>query len=91
MAEGTTAGVDDAEAIDTAHCFCCGGTRGVPTYQEWLIPAFSYHVKCVDCGQAFNAKTGESNTAAFLLYLLCLLLGAAVGAGLYYVKYAPGS
>lgn len=66
-------------AVDTAPCFCCGGTRGVPEKRALVLPAVSSHVRCVDCGRTFNAATGASNGPVFLAYALCLVLGAALG------------
>ena len=77
------------DAIETAPCYCCGSRRGVPTGRWWVLPALSSHVRCVDCGRTYNARSGESNAGTFLLHFLMLLLGVALGVG-YYLVFARG-
>jgi hypothetical protein len=41
------------------------------------------HVKCAQCGQAYNGKTGKSNDTAIAIYLIVsLVIGLAIGVGL---------
>ena len=38
------------------------------------------HVKCVQCGQAYNGKSGKSNDTAIAIYLaVSLAIGVALG------------
>lgn len=73
-----TAAVTD-DALSTEPCYCCGGTRGVPTGRWWLLPILSNHVQCLDCGKTYNARTGDSNAPAFVLYAVCAIGGVLGG------------
>ena len=48
-----------------------------------LGPKMLTHVKCIQCGQAYNGKTGKSNDTAIAIYLVVsLVIGAVIGIGL---------
>lgn len=66
-------------ATETEPCYCCAGTQGVPTARWLLLPAISNHVRCLDCGKTYNARTGDSNAPAFLLYAVCAVGGLVAG------------
>ena len=47
-----------------------------------LGPKMLTHVKCQQCGVAYNGKTGRSNATAIAIYVVvCLALGLALGIG----------
>jgi hypothetical protein len=44
-----------------------------------LGPKLFTHVKCAQCGQAYNGKTGRSNDTAIAIYLgVSCLIGVAI-------------
>jgi transposase-like protein len=43
-----------------------------------LGPKLLTHVKCQHCGTTFNGKTGNSNTAAIIIYSI-VLTGIVIG------------
>lgn len=55
-------------------CPKCGSYAGKKVSFTWwggaLGPALLKHVKCGQCGTAYNGKTGQSNTNGILLYTL---------------------
>lgn len=62
-------------SVETAPCFCCGSVRGAPAGRALLVPALAHHVRCVDCGRGFNARTGASNAPLFLVVGVGLIAG----------------
>lgn len=71
-----------------APCPKCGSTDAKPVgYTMWggyIGPKLLSHVKCQNCGTAYNGKTGQSNNLAIILYLMaatlvvgCLFFGLA--------------
>lgn len=75
----TTTAAAPANALETAPCFCCAATQGVPTGGWWLLPLLSHHVRCVDCGRTYNAQTGDSNAPVFFMYFAFGVMGALLG------------
>ena len=71
-----------AGANQSAPCFRCGSTYARKVDFTWwgglLGPKMLNHVRCVQCGQAFNAKTGRSNLAAIVLYQAIVLVVIAI-------------
>ena len=63
-------------------CPSCSSTRSKMVGFTWwggiLGPKLLTHVKCPDCGTAYNGKTGGSNTTGITIYALA---GAAIGVG----------
>jgi transposase-like protein len=64
-------------------CPKCSSSRVKKVGFTWwggvLGPNLLTHVKCEDCGSAYNGKTGESNTGAIITYNIVLgviVLGA---------------
>jgi hypothetical protein len=55
-----------------APCPNCSGTRARQVSFTWwgglLGPSLLTHVKCEDCGTAYNGKTGRSNTPGIIVY-----------------------
>lgn len=64
-------------------CPNCSSTRASLVGFSWwggiLGPKLLTHVKCPDCGTAYNGKTGQSNTVGIIIYLM---VGAVVGFGI---------
>lgn len=65
-------------------CHCPFGKRvGFTWWGGILGPKLLTHVKCVQCGKAFNGKTGKSNDTAITIYLIVsLVIGAGIGLAL---------
>lgn len=76
-------------AVETAPCFCCGGTRATPAGRWWLLPALADHVRCLDCGRTFDAATGASNAGVLIVYALCGLGSAAIALAAWAVAPIP--
>lgn len=70
-----------------ASCPSCGNTFASKIGFTWwggmLGPALFTHVKCCRCGNAYNGKTGRSNTLAITIYIIVgTLIFVALGAAL---------
>jgi hypothetical protein len=54
------------------NCPRCGSDRIAKVSYTWwggfIGPAMLTHVKCQDCGLAYNGRTGQSNTAGIIIY-----------------------
>jgi ribosomal protein S27E len=65
-------------------CPGCEGTDvTMPSFTWWggaIGQRILSHVKCNDCGQTFNAKSGKSNTPAIIAYQV---VGLLIGVGIY--------
>jgi hypothetical protein len=70
------------EAVETAPCFRCGCTYAKKVEFTWwgglIGPRMFHHVKCLQCGQTFNSRTGRSNVVAIILYQVVLLIVIAI-------------
>ncbi len=71
------------------HCFKCGSPDFRKLSYTWwggiLGPAIFSHVKCNNCGQSFNSKTGKSNTVPIVIYsvvltVILIIVYAIIGA-----------
>src|SRR5262245_26070873 len=67
-----------------AACPGCGNTYAKRVGFTWwgaaLGPRMFTHVKCIRCGQAYNGKTGKSNTTAITIYVaVTTAIGLALG------------
>ena len=55
-------------------CPKCGGSNAQLLKFSWwggvLGPKMLTHVKCPDCGNKYNGKTGGDNTAGIAVYLI---------------------
>jgi len=62
-------------------CRCVFAKRvGFTWWGGILGPKMLTHVKCVQCGQAYNGKSGKSNDTAIAIYLaVSLAIGVALG------------
>lgn len=62
---------------DYAPCPNCSSTRAKKVGMTWwggvIGPKLLTHVKCQDCGTAYNGKTGQSNTAGIIIYTVVIL------------------
>jgi hypothetical protein len=62
---------------DYVDCPKCGGNRIQKVGYTWwggaLGPWLLTHVKCQDCGCAYNGKSGKDNTAGILIYFVVIL------------------
>ena len=71
-----------AGAIEVAPCFKCGNSYARKIEFTWwgglLGPKMLNHVKCLQCGQTFNARTGRSNLLAIVLYQVITLAIIAI-------------
>ena len=65
-------------------CRCTYAKRVSFTWWGGILgPKMLTHVKCVQCGQAYNGKSGKSNDTAIAIYLVVsLVIGAAIGLAL---------
>ena len=68
-----------------APCPQCGGTKAQKIRFTWwggvLGPRILTHVKCPECGKAFNGKSGKENTSGIVLYSIAVgvvILGLVV-------------
>jgi len=63
--------------IEAAPCPNCGNTQAKKIEFTWwgglIGPRMFNHVKCLSCGQTYNAKTGRSNFTAIILYQVVIL------------------
>ena len=70
------------DAVPSAPCYRCGSTYARKIEFTWwgglLGPRMFNHVKCLQCGQTFNSKTGRSNLKAIVLYQLVTLAVIAI-------------
>ena len=58
-------------------CSCRDADKVSFTWWGGLLgPALLTHVKCQECGTAYNGKTGKSNQTAIIIYLC---VGTAIG------------
>jgi hypothetical protein len=61
-------------ALQFAPCPTCGNTYASKIGFTWwggaLGPALFTHVKCYRCGNAYNGKTGKSNSTAITIYVV---------------------
>jgi predicted nucleic-acid-binding Zn-ribbon protein len=65
-------------------CPKCAATQAQPIGFTWwggvLGPKLFTHVKCQNCGLAYNGKTGRSNVQAIAIYLgVSAVIGVAAG------------
>lgn len=64
-----------------APCPRCGASEAIRIKFTWwgglLGPRLLAHVRCLACGAKFNGRSGQSNTAAIVVYNL-VALGIAV-------------
>jgi uncharacterized Zn finger protein len=55
-------------------CPHCGESDAEPIKFTWwgglIGPKLFHHVRCLQCGKTYNAKTGKSNTVAIIIYTL---------------------
>ena len=55
-----------------APCPQCGGTNAEKVRFTWwggvLGPKILKHVKCTQCGKAYNGKSGKDNTMGIVVY-----------------------
>lgn len=63
-----------------APCPECENTTATPVGFTWwggiVGPKLLSHVKCAECGAAYNGKTGKSNNTAIGIYLgVSVLIG----------------
>lgn len=70
-----------------APCPNCGNTFASKIGFTWwggvLGPSLFTHVKCYRCGNAYNGKTGRSNTTAITIYVIVsTIIGVALVIGL---------
>ncbi len=60
-----------------APCPKCGAEESNKVGFTWwggvLGPALLSHVRCGQCGTAYNGKTGQSNTGAIAIYTVVVL------------------
>ena len=60
-----------------AKCPSCNSQQATKVGFTWwggmLGPKLLTHVKCDECGVAYNGKTGKSNTNAIAMYFLVTL------------------
>lgn len=65
-----------------APCPKCSSTSATPVNYTWwgglLGPKLLTHVKCDACGNAYNGKTGESNTRGIVIYSIVLAIVAFI-------------
>jgi hypothetical protein len=66
-------------------CPKCSSSRAKKVSFTWwggvVGPSLLTHVKCQDCGAAYNGKTGRSNTGAIVIY--SVVVGViAIGLGI---------
>ena len=58
-------------------CFKCGNSLARKVKFTWwgglIGPKMFHHVKCVECGQLFNSKSGRSNSTAIAIYFIVTL------------------
>lgn len=58
--------------MDYAVCPQCGGSKAEKVRFTWwggiLGPKILTHVKCQECGKAYNGKTGRENTTGIVIY-----------------------
>ncbi len=69
---------------DYAPCPECSSTRVKKVGFTWwggvVGPSLLTHVRCRECGTAYNGKTGRSNTGAIIVY--SVVMGViAIGLG----------
>jgi hypothetical protein len=74
-------------ALQFAPCPNCGNTYASKIGFTWwggaLGPALFTHVKCFRCGNAYNGKTGKSNTTAITIYVaVSTILGIVIAIAL---------
>ena len=71
-----------------AQCPKCSSSNAKPVGFTWwggvIGPKMFSHVKCQDCGRAYNGKTGKDNTTNIIVYslvlgLIAFLLFFAIG------------
>jgi hypothetical protein len=59
-------------------CPSCGQSDANKINFTWwggaLGPRLFNHVKCVACGAAYNAKSGQSNTTNIIIYSVVLMV-----------------
>lgn len=77
-------------ATPNAPCPFCGSTRSEPVPFTWwggrIGPKLLFHVRCSQCGQTFNVRTGKTNTVAITIALtIAFVLG--VSAIIYVVRW----
>ena len=70
-----------------APCPSCGGVFAKKiSWTLWggvIGPALLTHVKCANCGTAYNGKTGRSNATAITVFLVVgIVLGLMIGIAL---------
>lgn len=65
------------------NCRATGATRIVFTFWDSFYgPALFNHVRCPDCGYAYNGKTGRSNLIPAILFVTVPALGILIILGL---------
>jgi hypothetical protein len=67
-----------------AACPKCQNTEAKPIGFTWwggvIGPKLLHHVKCLQCGAAYNGKTGKSNSTAIGVYLVVgMILAMVIG------------
>jgi phage FluMu protein Com len=78
-----------------ADCPECGSSGAKRVHYTWwggvLGPRLLCHVKCRDCGTAYNGRTGNYNTVGIIIYstvALSIAFAFLVGAGMFlYMKF----
>ncbi len=72
-----------------APCPQCGGVNAQKLRFTWwggvLGPKILTHVKCQECGKAYNGKTGKENTTGIIIYSIVV---AILALGLVVVMFA---
>jgi hypothetical protein len=63
--------------METAGCYKCSSREASPVGFTWwggvLGPKLLSHVRCAKCGAEYNAKTGQPNTAAIVVYVAVVI------------------
>lgn len=69
-----------AEYAPCPKCSCTRAKKaGFTWWGGYVGPKLLTHVKCEECGTAYNGKTGQSNARAIFIYNV---IGLIVGIGL---------
>jgi hypothetical protein len=65
-------------AVESAPCPKCSNRYARKIDFTWwgglIGPKMFNHVKCLQCGQTYNSKTGKSNFTAIVIYQVIVLI-----------------
>ena len=71
------------------NCPRCGSPYATKVGYTWwggfLGPSILHHVRCSNCQNEFNGKTGKSNTNGIIIYSVVLFVGSLVICGLFWL------